>query len=64
MIYELWRSPDDTEQAFFAVDENYEANRNLNPPDSILVWTVAAESYNEAMSLYYEYMDWGPYKPV
>lgn len=64
MIYELWRNPDGIEQAFFAVDENYEACRNLNPPDSVLVWTIEADSYDEAMSLYYEHMDWGQYKPM
>jgi hypothetical protein len=29
-----------------------------------LVWTVDADSYVEAMTLYHEHMGWGPYRPM
>ena len=34
------------------------------PGDARLVWTVEAPSHNSAMTLYYEHMGWGVYKPM
>jgi hypothetical protein len=66
MKYELWRSEDDLggELTFFPVNETYERQTQLLEPGAELIWTVEADSYNEAMRLYYEHMDWGPYKPM
>ena len=31
------------------------------PDDAVLTWTVDADSHFEAMTKYYEHMDWGTY---
>lgn len=36
--------------------------RALMDSDAELIWTVEANSHYEAMSKYYEFMDWGKYK--
>ena len=37
------------------------AARGLIGPDATIVWTFDAASHFEAMSKYYEYMNWGDY---
>jgi hypothetical protein len=67
MKYELWKWSGQRESlAFIAVDENYALHRELmeqDEPGAVLVWSVEAETYNEAMTLYHEYMGWEPYRP-
>ena len=66
MKYELWRheAKDVVEDAFFAVDENYQQHPELDDQNFCLVWCVEAETYDEAMQKYHEHMDWEPYKPM
>lgn len=61
MIHELWVENDD-EQTFCQAGIAGNSARNLLGKDAKLVWTCEAESYFDAMSQYYSYMNWGPYK--
>jgi hypothetical protein len=66
MKYELWQHEEAGEvvgYTFLPVDELYERRLQLLETGSELVWTVEADTYNEAMKLYHEHMDWEPYKP-
>ena len=60
MLHELWI--ESTEQTFCLAGPNGDAARALLQPGARCVWTVEAASYFEAMTKYYEYMDWGKYK--
>jgi hypothetical protein len=67
MKYELWANKDRTSLSFFGVDyPNYKQNLQLledEEDEFELIWTIEAETYNEAMQEYYDFMDWGKYKP-
>lgn len=67
MKYELWANKDKTNLSFFGVEyPNYKQNLQLleDEEDNFeLIWTTEAETYNEAMQKYYDFMDWGKYKP-
>ena len=67
MRYELWSNKDKTSLSFFGVDyPNYEQNLQMlkdEEDEFELVWTTEAKTYNEAMQKYYDFMDWGKYKP-
>ena len=59
MIYELWRCEGTAiELAFFAIDENYKQNLETLDETRQLIWSLDADTYNEAMHKYYEYMAW------
>jgi hypothetical protein len=59
--HELWKEEDAdaTEYAFFL--SRHRDMQQLGP-NAQLIWTVDADSYAEAMTKYYEFMDWGKYK--
>jgi hypothetical protein len=38
-----------------------ERARSLLPDDAAMIWTVDAESHHDAMTKYYQYMNWGDY---
>jgi len=66
MKYELWANKDKSSLSFFGVEvSNYEQNLQMlkDEGDFELVWTTEAETYKEAMQKYYDFMDWGKYKP-
>lgn len=67
MKYELWTNKDKTNLSFLGVEyPSYEQNLQLlkDEEDNFeLIWTTEAETYNEAMQKYYDFMDWGKYKP-
>lgn len=60
MRHELWVESDGL--LFCLVGSLGEGARKLLSKDAKLVWTVEAESHFEAMTKYYEYMDWGEYR--
>ena len=65
--YELWKYADEDAEVltFIEVNENYDRSlKALVEPEAELIWTVEADNDNEAMQLYYDYMDWGTYKPM
>jgi len=67
MKYELWANEDKTSLSLFGVEyPNYEQNLQLikDEGDCSLIRVFEAENYNEAMQKYYDYMDWGKYKPI
>ena len=66
MTYELWQSQDENvaSQAFVAVDQNYLKHPEISDGQHQLIWSVDADSYNDAMTRYHEFMDWEPYKPM
>jgi hypothetical protein len=66
--HQLWVEVDEmgrtVSQTFcFAGPEGDQA-RSMLAAEAKLIWTVEAESYNEAMTKYYQHMDWGQYKPA
>ena len=67
MKYELWANKDKSNLTFFGVEHpNYQQNLQMlkdEDDDFELIWTTEAETYNEAMQKYYDFMDWGKYKP-
>jgi hypothetical protein len=60
MIHELWI--ESSGQTFCLAGPNGDAARALLEPGASRVWTVDADNHFEAMTKYYEYMDWGVYK--
>jgi hypothetical protein len=56
--HELWLEPDGLELFVVSGPHGDEA-RALLTPGSKLVWEVTADSYFEAMTKYFAYMDWG-----
>ena len=67
MKYELWANKDKTNLTFFDVDyANYEQCLQWlenEEEEFTLIWKTEAKTYNEAMQKYYDFMDWGKYKP-
>ena len=66
MKYELWADKDKTNLSFFGVGDSYDQILQMlkDEEDELeLIWTTEAETYNEAMQNYYDFMDWGKYKP-
>ena len=65
MKYEVWRHEGRAIcLSFFPVDENYDAHRQSLAPNAELLWAVEADTWDEAMSRYHEFMGWEPYKPM
>jgi len=58
MRYELWHSESDGCHTFFPANQN---PADL-PEDAYLVWTVEAESWEEAQTAMHDYRGWEPYK--
>jgi len=69
MKYELWKYEDDwgVGWTFMPVDHQYEAflrYKEKKEPSSKLVWSIEAETKEEAVARYHEFMGWGQDKPV
>ena len=65
MRYELWGTPDRTSLTFTGANSISEYKRQgAIELEAEFVWAVEADSYNEAATLYHEYMGWEPYKPM
>ena len=60
MKHELWMESEQ-EQTFCLAGPQGEAARALLSPSAKLVWTVEATSHFEAMTLYHQHMNWGPF---
>ena len=56
---ELWKDPDG--YLFCFAGPMGEQARSLLPDEATIIWTVEAKSHHEAMTKYYEYMNWGEY---
>lgn len=61
MIHELWLENED-EQTFCLSGTAGDSVRKLLSSNAKLIWTCDAESYFDAMTQYYTYMNWGEYK--
>jgi hypothetical protein len=68
MKWELWSNEDKTNHSFFEVilevyeQQMEELKRDTNEKFHF-VWSTEAETYNEAMQKYYDFMGFGKYKP-
>jgi hypothetical protein len=60
LVHELWVESEG-EQTFCLSGPMGADARALMSPGARLVWTVEAGSHFEAMSEYYQHMDWGAY---
>ena len=61
ILFELWR--DDNGDITFFNSENV-SERNMLSEDSKLIWSVWANTWEEAMTLRNEYLGFEPYKPL
>lgn len=61
MIHELWKEKDGNQTFCLAGSLGEDARKSLEF-GAELVWKVEADSHFEAMTKYYEFMDWGSYK--
>jgi hypothetical protein len=62
MKYELWHSESESSYDRFASGDK--GNADMLPPDAHLIWTVEAESWDDACRKQHEFLGWEPYKPV
>ena len=60
MRHQLWVEEDG--QTFCLAGPMGDGARDLLGSDARLVWTVEAASHFEAMTKYYEHLEWGEYK--
>lgn len=58
--HEIWKDEEGKTALCFA-DERGNGCRNLLEPGSKLIHSFYAESHYEAMTIYYQFMDWGVY---
>lgn len=61
MKHELWKE-DEGRQTFCFAGSMGNSARSLMDSNAQLIWTVEAGSHFEAMTKYYEFMNWGEYK--
>ena len=59
--HELWKEADGNGFTFCLAGSMGDGARKLLEPEAKLIWTVEASSYFEAMTAYYEFMNWGTY---
>lgn len=57
--YSVWH--DELDDSFTVVEG---IEQPTHEPNSILVKTFEAESWNDAMTQYHVWQDWEPYKPM
>ena len=60
MKFELWL--EEGSQLFCRADSLGDSARAMLDADAWLEWEVEASSYLDAMTKYYEHMDWGEYR--
>jgi hypothetical protein len=66
-VWELWQQKNrGVEYTFNTAGRRSETLVSFNPegPPPVLIWTVEAETYLEAMALYHAHMGWEPYQPM
>lgn len=61
MVHELWVEGEGI-QTFCLAGPKGDSARKLLEPNANLVWSCEADSYFEAMTKYYEHMNWGKYQ--
>lgn len=61
MLHEVWRNREGLCTLCLAGPRG-DSQRSLQEPNYELVWTFEASSIEEAMTLYHEWMGWGPWK--
>lgn len=66
MRYGLWKHVDQGVSLTCIELDAYEeyVRQGVIEPDAKLIWTVDADSHNEASTLYHEHMGWESYKPM
>jgi hypothetical protein len=66
--YELWEEVDGNGQligyTFCVAGPDGNQARSMLETGARVIWSVEAESYNEAMTKYHQFMKWEPYKPA
>ncbi len=61
MIHELWTNEEDLD-LFCLAGQRGDSARKLLEPGYRLVWTCDSDSHFEAMTIYYEFRNWGEYQ--
>ena len=66
MIFELWKSEDGSEYTFlphWSIVKCPQLKKDSDDKDQIMIWSVEADTWDEACTKYHEYMGWEPYIP-
>jgi hypothetical protein len=61
--HELWLEPDGC-QTFCLAGNHGDDAPNLLSANSRMIWTIEADSYFEAMTKYYAFLEWGEYQTI
>ena len=64
MKYELWQSTDGSITDLIRIDENIDAQRNIQEPGSVLPCIIAADTWTEARQRQHSHLGWPPYLPA
>jgi hypothetical protein len=62
--YELWHSPNGRTDIYTLLAAGAPRAAALLEPDATVVWTVEAETWDEACRKQHEFLGWDPYKPM
>jgi len=62
MKHEIWKDDEGLTTLCLAGKHGEDTRSKILEPDAKLVSTFDAKSHFEAMTKYYEYMDWGEYE--
>ncbi len=63
LAHEIWEDPDSHSFEFGLPHPTKDAFRQEHEKNARLQHVIYASSYNAAMKAYYEWQDWGEYKP-
>ena len=64
MKYELWHSHDRGSDVYTLLPAGAQREQTLLEPNAKVIWTIDAESWNEACQKQHEFLGWEPYKPM
>jgi hypothetical protein len=64
MKYELWHSRDGQSDIYTLLAVGASRDRSLPEPDARVVWTVEADTWDDACRQQHEFLGWEPYKPM
>lgn len=62
LVHEIWREPDGCTSLVMAGPQGDEFRQKHLHPEAELIGTILGSSYFEAMTRYYEFMEWGEYR--
>lgn len=66
IIYECWSNEDGTELTFLTADHPQHdfLTKDVYDVRMMHLYSIRAETYNEAMQAHHDAQGWGPYRPM